>query len=385
MRFSVDAHAIGRHLTGNEVYIRNLLNGFAALDGSSDFTAYISVEDTAAWVPERFQRCMISQNPYLRLGYDLSGKLRQEMPDLVHVQYTAPLNCPVPIVVSVHDVSFLEHSEFFPWPRAFQLKHTVKHTVQKAAKILTPSEYSRSSIMKAYNLDEDSIVAIPNAVSSEFRQCSREQAISKIETRFSIPSPFILNVGDLQPRKNQEGLIKAFAELIRCYPDLPHHLVFVGQQGWQGSRVRKAADKSGLSERIHFTDFVSDDDLLQFYNACEIFAFPSLFEGFGLPILEAMACGRAVACSNTTAMPEVADAAAILFDPNSVEEITRAMRDLVLDPELRTHVERLGLRRAARFNWASTAQKTLDIYYEIADSKQQTESLKTKSVLVSHP
>lgn len=385
MRFSVDAHAIGRNLTGNEVYVRNLLNGFASLDLTSEFIAYVSVANASAWVPERFERRMIAPNPYVRLGFDLSAKLRRDRPSLVHVQYTAPLGCPVPVVVSVHDVSFIEHPEYFTRLRALQMRRTVRRTIRSAARILTPSEFSRRAIMKAYDLDETNIVVVPNAVSSEFRPCSREQAAADIEARFGIPSPFILTVGDLQPRKNQEGLIRAFAELVRSHPDIPHRLVLVGQQSWHGSRVRRAAANSRVAERIHFTGFVSDEDLRRFYAACELFVFPSFYEGFGLPILEAMACGRAVACSNSSAMPEVADAAAILFDPGSTGEMTRALRDLILDPELRARMERLGIQRAAAFSWTSTAQKTLDTYYAVAGCREHAEPIKVKSVHVSHP
>src|SRR3981081_45485 len=127
MRFSVDAHAIGQHLTGNEVYVRNLLKGFAALDRDSEFIAYLSTNgDTAAdAVPARFKQRHVSKSSYVRLGYDLSRKLREDKPDLLHVQYTAPLACPVPVVVSVHDVSFIEHPEYFTWPRMGQLRSTV--------------------------------------------------------------------------------------------------------------------------------------------------------------------------------------------------------------------------------------------------------------------
>ena len=123
------------------------------------------------------------------------------------------------------------------------------------------------------------------------------------------------------------------------------------------------------AERIHFAGFVEDEDLLQLYNACEFFVFPSYYEGFGLPPLEAMACGRAVACSNTSAMPEVVDGAGILFDPYAEHEITRAMVDLIADPELRQRTERLGHQRATHFTWQKTAQQTLAIYHEVAGQR----------------
>jgi alpha-1,3-rhamnosyl/mannosyltransferase len=125
-------------------------------------------------------------------------------------------------------------------------------------------------------------------------------------------------VGDLQPRKNHLGLLHAFEETLHQHPHLPHRLVFVGKETWYSKELHRAVMRSNVAGRVHFTNFVEDPDLLQFYGACHLFVFPSFYEGFGLPILEAMACGRAVACSSSTAMPEVANAAGILFDPYSV-------------------------------------------------------------------
>jgi glycosyltransferase involved in cell wall biosynthesis len=308
-------------------------------------------------------------------------KVRQDRPDLLHVQYTAPLACPVPVVVSVHDVSFLEHPEYFTRYRAWQLQWSVRRTVHRAAKILTGSEFSRSSILKVYgDLDEDKVVVVPNAAASEFRPISRESASAVMRDHFGITAPFVLSVGDLQPRKNQIGLIRAFARLVRAYPQLKQNLVLAGKETWFADQVHRAARDSGVADRIHFCGFVSDADLLQLYNACDLFVFPSFYEGFGLPALEAMACGRAVVCSHTSSLPEVVDGAAILFDPYALDEIARAMADLLLDGELRLRMERLGLQRAAHFSWQKTAQRTLSVFHDVLEKSRATSDVFSQTI-----
>ncbi len=379
MRFSVDAHAIGCHLTGNEVYIRNLLNEFAKLDRSSDFIAYVSKPGAHLQLPKGIRTSHVSENPFRRLGLDLPIRLRNDKPDLLHVQYTSPLVCSVPLVVSVHDVSYLEHPQYFTRFRSRQLRYTVKRTVEAAARILTPSEFSRKAILRHYNLDERKVIVVPNAVSSSFRPVERESAAALVEERFGIRGPFVLTVGDLQPRKNHLGLLHAFEETLRQHPHLPHRLVFVGKETWYSKELHRAVMRSNVAGRVHFTGFVEDSDLLQFYGACDLFVFPSFYEGFGLPILEAMACGRAVACSSATAMPEVANAAGILFDPYSIPEMARAIGDVLLDDEMRARLERLGTHRAASFTWERAAQRTLDVYYDVAGVRKPMPAMKVRA------
>jgi len=370
MRFAVDAHALGRNLTGNEVYVRNLLSGFAAQDKRSEFVAYISEPGAEAMVPEQFVVRRVSSNPFRRLGLDLTLRVRRDRPDLLHVQYTAPLGCPVPVVATVHDVSFIDRPEFFPALRAAQLRHTVRHTVQNAARVLTPSEFSAHCIRRAFGFPADRITVVPNGVSPRFHLMAREVRRGRVERRFGIPAPYILMVGDLQPRKNQIGLIQAFEQLVRSHPELPHRLVLAGQDSWYASRVKEAAGKSPVSSRIHFTGFVTDTELESLYGGCDLFVFPSFYEGFGIPIVEAMASGRAVVCSSTTAVVEVADGAAITFDPASPAQMTRAMRDVLLDSELRARMEKKGLQRAAAFQWKEAASQTLRVYHEVAEQSR---------------
>lgn len=371
MRFGIDAHAIGRHLTGNEVYVRNLLEEFARLDGESEFIAYTSVPGANQYLPASVKQRHVSDNPFLRLGIDLARSVRQDQADLLHVQYTAPLGCRAPIVVSVHDVSFLERPEFFKGWRRTQLKMTVERTVRRAAKVLTLSEFSRAGIARAYGLDPARIAVAPAACSEIFRPQPRPEAKAFVAGRFSVSEPFILNVGDLQPRKNPIGLIRAFEELVARCPELPHHLVMAGKDTWFAPKVHYAAENSPFGNRIHFTGWVEDSELVQLYNACELFVFPSFYEGFGIPVLEAMACGRAVACSNSSALPEVAGQAAELFDTSSHEAIMVAMRDLLRDGSKRERLERMGQQNAARYSWNGTARRTLDVYREVASKTRK--------------
>ncbi len=379
MRFAVDAHAIGRHLTGNEVYIRSLLGGFAEIDRHSEFIAYLSEPGAERWIPARFGVRRVSSNPYKRLGWDLSHQLRADQPDLIHVQYTSPLLNKIPAVVTVHDVSFLEHPEYFTANRRSQLRLTVGRSVRTAARILTVSEFSRDAILRAYDVDASKVRVIPNAANPDFRVIGRERARRAVSERVRFDAPFILSVGDLQPRKNQIGLIEAFSRLLTECPQFTHHLVLTGKETWFTPKVLEAAKASGFASRIHFTGFVSDEDLLELYNACDLFVFPSFYEGFGLPILEAMACGRAVACSNTSSMPEVADGAGLLFNPHKTGEITRALKDILLDSELRGRMERLGLQRAAGFTWKKSARATLDVYKEVVNQGRDADPKRART------
>lgn len=366
MRVAVDAHAIGQRLTGNEVYIRNLISRYKHLEPEAEFVAYTSSPAAREWIPEEFRTRRVSCNPFFRLGLEMSARLREDRPDLLHVQYTAPLRCPVPIVVTVHDVSYMEHPEYFTKGRALQLRLSTRKTLREATRIITESEFSRQRISHWFGIDPDEIRVTPLAAEDHFRPVNREMAMQRVTERLKFAGPYVLSVGDWHPRKNQIGLIRAFRALLAAHPKLPHKLVLAGKRTWFAPRVMDEIRQSGLEERIVLTDFVDDDILPHLYNAADVFVFPSFYEGFGLPALEAMACGRPVVCSDSTALPEVVDGAALLFDPHSVEEQMRAIADILIDKELFRRMEKKSLQRAAFFNWNETARQTLDVYREVA-------------------
>ncbi len=365
IRIAVDAHAIGRQQTGNEVYVRSLIQRYPRLAPEIDFVAYVCSDEAAQWTPDSVRLRSVSANPFIRLGYDLGARVREDEPDLLHVQYTAPLRCSAPIVVTIHDVSFIDRPEYLPLSRAKQLQITVRRTVRRAAKIITVSEFSRQRIAAAYGLDPAAIVVTPNASQDHFRLMNRDLAIRKVRAKLGINRPFVLNVGDLHPRKNQIGMIRAFRELLQAHPELPHLLVIAGKHTWFAPRVLEEVKRCGLRERVVLTKFVDDDLLPELYNAADLFVFPSLYEGFGLPAIEAMACGRPVVCSSATALPEVVDGAALLFEPENVGEQMRAMRDILIDPELAQRMEKKSLQRSKFFDWRETARRTLEVYSEV--------------------
>ena len=240
MRYAVDAHAIGRNLTGNEVYVRSLLRAFAAADSESEFLAYVSEPGAESQIPAQFLSKKIASNPFIRLGFDFARKLREDRPALLHVQYTAPLRCPVPTVVTVHDVSFLQHPEYFPWWRAAQLRATVARSIRRASRVTTVSNFTRHAIAEAYQISPDRIAVVPEAGNPFFRIVNRANAVRQVEERFRVREPFILMVGDLQPRKNHVRLVNAFARLIARNPDLRHHLVIAGKPTWFSGKVTEA-------------------------------------------------------------------------------------------------------------------------------------------------
>lgn len=381
IRIAVDAHAIGRRQTGNEVYVRSLIQRYPRLAPELDFLAYVCSRDAAQWTPESVELQLVSPNPFVRLGYDLGARVRRDQPNLLHVQYTAPLYCQAPIVVTIHDVSFIDRPQYLPRSRAKQLQITVRRTVRRAAKIITVSEFSRQRIAHAYGLDPETIAVTPNASQDQFRLMNRELAVRKVREELGISKPFVLNVGDLHPRKNQIGMVRAFRELLNAHPELPHLLVMAGKHTWFASQVRDEVRRCGLTERVVFTKFVDEEFLPTLYNAADLFVFPSFYEGFGLPAIEAMACGRPVVCSSATALPEVVDGAALLFEPDDIGEQMKAMRDILIDPELARRMEKKSLQRSKFFDWRETARRTLDVYTEVVEANSRGPRVRQKELV----
>ena len=366
MRVGIDGHMVGRQETGNETYIKGLVGGL--MEVKPDLEAVVFHVD-GPWAadrpPVRFAR-LITASPYLRLGLDLPARSVTQRLDVLHMTYAAPVWSSAPIVLTVHDICYATHPEWFSERDLRVLNTVVPRSIKKAAHVITVSESARVEIIETYRLAPEKISAVPNGPGGGATPISSEDARTELTALGVIPArPYLLAVGNLQPRKNLERLIQAFQVLFR---DRGHDvdLVIVGPKRFHADLILDAAQS--LADRVHFTGYVTDTQLAACYRCCTTFVFPSLYEGFGLPALEAMAQGAPVACSTAGALPEVCGRAAVYFDPRSVDAMVDAVEKILGDDGLRRSLVEAGLLRTREFSWRRTAELTVEIYRRVASS-----------------
>lgn len=363
MRIGIDAHMVGTRETGNETYCRGLVEGIAVVSDQNQYTVYVRDEKVMADVGtgKRMSRRVLQRDSNLwRLGMGFAGLSRSDGLDLLHVTYNAPLFTKCPLVVSVHDISYVHFPEFFS-KRDLRLLNTyVPYSIRASRQVITLSESAAGDIERVYRVPRERIQAIPLAARPVFKVTEDTAAVQASCARYGLSGDFMLAVGNLQPRKNLARLVEAFAKLPPSLRDL--RLAIVGAGKWKESELFARVAELGLEKRVLFTGYVSDEDLALLYNAGMGLIYPSLYEGFGLPILEAMQCGTPVICSNTSSMPEVAGDAALLIDPLDTAGMADAIARLAQSATLRESLKRAGLKRAALFNWAETARKTVEVY-----------------------
>ena len=384
MHIGIDAHAIGAQQGGNETYIKQLIAALAEIDRANRYSIYLANAQAAAEWRDGFARQhpnfeirQIPQpTPLVRVPLYLAYELRRRPVDVLHVQFTAPPFCPVPVVAAIHDLSFEHFPETFTRRGAWQLQLTVRRTAQRAARVVTISEYSRQDILRTYGLPPEKVVLTPLAQAPEFaavptKPYTVEAEAARIKTQFSITRDFILAVGSLQPRKNLVRLIRAYARLRTEQPDFNHQLVIVGRKLWLHHEIFTEVEQQPWANDVILTGYVAETDLPPLYRAAAVFAYPSIFEGFGLPPLEAMACGTPVVTSNTSSLPEVVGDAALLVDPYDEAALAENLLRVARDEALRTQLRNAGLARVQLFNWRATAEKTLQVYQACYDERRR--------------
>lgn len=264
-----------------------------------------------------------------------------------------------PYVVTVNDLAFVEHPDFVEPKNLSYLKRFVPETLDAARQILAISEATKEALLTTYKLPAERITVTPLAADSAFSVPVPADDIRRVTQRYGIDRDYVLAVGTLEPRKNLRSLLLAWAGLRK---EVNEQLVVAGGQGWLFEETQSLLAKLGLGNKVIFTDYVPKSELPALYQGAKVFVFPSYYEGFGIPVLEAMAAGTPVLCSNTSSLPEVADTAALYFDPEDVEALKLAVRRALGDKPLRDRLRAAGKERAAGFSWEQTAQATLAAY-----------------------
>ncbi len=359
IRPALDAHVVGHRKTGNETYIVNLADALARRADTRP-TAY--VDAGTAWPhpdgPET--RELRSKAPFLRIPFELPTRARRDHCDLLHVQYVAPPWPRLPLVTAIHDLSFEDVPGLFSRQTELRLKLTVRMSARRSQAVVTISEFTRDRLVHHYGLNPEKIVVTPLGVDRRWRPLAPDDAAARLR-EFDPPESFVLAVGNLHPRKNIPRLIHAVAAARNAGAgDL--HLLLAGQRWWRSDYIDRAIETADAASWVRLLGYVADDALPALYSVATVVAYPSLYEGFGLPVVEALACGAVVVASNTTAIPEVAGAAAVLIDPTDDVAMAEAVAMAATDPGLRASLKKEGPLHAAGFTWDRCAGLTVEAY-----------------------
>lgn len=380
MHIAIDAHSVGAELGGNESYAVNLIEGLARIDQTNLYTLYVTkpaaIERFADRWPNFEVRRTLPHTPLVRIPLTLSRELRRHPVDLLHVQYTAPPFAPCPIVTTIHDLAFEHLPETFNRRSWMQMRLTVRRTARRAAHIITVSDYSRDDIIRTYKLPPERITVTPEAAAESFSPVTNETELKRIRETYGIQKNYVLSLSSIQPRKNLVRLIEAYSCLRAVRPEgkLPQ-LVLVGKRGWLEHETFRAAERSALGKEILFTGYVPERDLAALYSGAICFVYPSYFEGFGLPVVEAMQCGVPVIVGNQTSLPEVVGDAGLQFDPFDTQALVNALTVVLENSEYRAALSTKGLERSRRFNWQNTALMTLGVYERAVKRKRAKETM----------
>jgi len=367
MRIGVNALLLtkraGHRQTGVSRYIRRVIQALPDELGGDELIVYAGrgadpVGSGASWRHAWWP----ADNPLARIAWEtgmLPAMTRRDRVDLFHGTVNAlPPMLAGRSIVTIHDLAFLRWPEQITVRRHRYLSRAVASAARRANGIIAVSDATKRDIVEQLQVDPDRVAVTPLGVDERFTPASSDR-IAEVRARYDLQEPFVLFVGTLEPRKNLPALLRAFA---RIQHDIPHRLALAGAIGWRSQEFQDAVEAAKLGDRLRLIGFVDERDLPALYSAADLFAFPSLYEGFGLPVLEAMACGTPVVTGNVSSLPEVAGDAALLVDPHDDAALGKAMLRALTDQPERARLTAAGFERAAHFTWRATARSTVAAY-----------------------
>ncbi|MFH0969229.1 MAG: glycosyltransferase family 1 protein [Patescibacteria group bacterium] len=379
MRIGIDIRNIGRQRTGDEVVFFNLVKSLALIDAKNQYVLFTNITDNIELdgiarrleIENRSNFKMVSlkcKNKFIWNLWTLPRYLKKNPVDVYHTQYITPFFIPksVKIVIHIHDVSFSAYPEHIKRSDLFFLNLLIPKSLKRADKIIAVSEFTKNEIIKYYGINSDKIEVVYNAVSEDLAEgdYSGNESVD-IKNKYNLPEKFILYIGTMQPRKNIPFLIRSFAKIKEKIPEIK--LVLAGNKNAHNfdKRIDEEIKKLGIENEIIFSGFVDEEDKAALFRLSEIFVYPSLYEGFGIPILEAMSRKVPVLASDIPVHREIGGEAALYFDISSIDDFSEKLYNSLTDENLRNKLISSGLERINLFSWQKSAEKLLDIYKKL--------------------
>lgn len=370
-KIGIDIRPIGKKRTGDEVYFFGLVKNLALQDKENEYSLYtdrdpeidvdLNEEIKKLSLGENFKVIFVKKtNRFCWNFWYLPMFLRKNPVDIFHTQYIAPfwISKKVKLILTIHDISFNFFPEYIKKIDLFFLKTLIPRSIQRANKIVTVSESEKKNIIDFYKIPEEKVDYAYNGVDSErFSQRYSEEEKKKICAKYDLPRKFILYIGTLQPRKNIPILIEALK-------NLDVKLVLAGNRKAHNfdQKIDRTIEKHNLNDKVVFPGWIDEEDKVALLQSADCFVFPSVYEGFGIPVVEAMAAGIPVVCSEIPVLREIAQGAAFFCDPKNSGDFTKNIRKVLTDENLRRNLVKKGKNITQELTWKKTAKKTLDIY-----------------------
>jgi glycosyltransferase involved in cell wall biosynthesis len=383
MRIGIDATALPSRPVGAGNYIIQLIRAIAGWtkisDPVTDSSQLTGLEFVIFVQRSRLELLNIEEIPNLHLVVlpNISPSMRllweqisfpklvkNHHLDLLHsLHYTMPLAYPGRTVVTFHDMTFFLYPHHHTLPKRYFFRFFIRASSRQAVALIADSESTRQDAIRLVGVSPGKIFTVQLGVTQEFHPIRDNSILQQARQKYHLPEHFLLYVGMIEPRKNLPLLLQSFAAIAHQMPD--YRLVIVGPKGWMVDNMLQQTEQLNISDKVHFTGYVEQADLPLIYNMADVFIYPSVYEGFGLPVLEAMACGIPVITSNVSSMPEIVGDAGVLFAPNDSQDLARSLLNLINNPMDRQRLSLMGLERAASFTWNSTAEKTIAVYRHV--------------------
>ncbi|MFC1925769.1 glycosyltransferase family 4 protein [Chloroflexota bacterium] len=371
LRIGIMARGDSAAVGGVNRYIANIIPALLSIDQRNEYVVYYDHPSHLGENPAAIEKVIKLPSKMLYDHVALPMQTRRDKIDVLFcTKNVVPPLVSCKSVVTVHDLGYMVDKKHYHPLDTLYMNLAIRWSMRKGSAIIAISQNTKKDLISLLGTKEEKIHCVYFGINSEYRPIENREYLEGVRDKYDLPSEFILAISSLQRRKNLPNLVKAFS-LVKERPNVNHKLVIIGVPLWQNSSVFDEINTSPVKDEIMWLKYVPEEDLPAIYNLASALAFPSLYEGFGFPLLESMACGCPVICSNTSSLPEIAGDAAVLIDPMSVEQLADGIISILSDDSLREDLTNKGLERASNFTWEKTAKETLNVFEAVYTNKSK--------------